>query len=163
MAGGEFTIVTTSPQGFFVIVNSSEPLFPTNCSDEPSLIEIGKRFAQTLEPGTIVALDGPLGAGKTHFSKGLALGLGYQGPVTSPTFALVQEYRGGRLPVFHFDFYRLDYAEELLQLGWDDYLDEEGVIIAEWAEKFPELLPPEQTIQLKISVEPDQGRLVSRI
>jgi len=162
VAGGEFTIVTSSPQGFFVIVNSSLHLFPANCPDEESLIDLGKTFAQVLKPGSIVALDGPLGAGKTHFTKGLALGLGYQEPVTSPTFSLVQEYRGGRLPIFHFDFYRLDSAEELLHLGWDDYLDEGGIVIAEWAERFPELLPSEQTFQLNISIGADLSRRVSK-
>jgi len=93
------------------------------------------------QPGSVFALIGELGAGKTRFAKGLAAGVGYTGEVTSPTFALVQEYRGGRLPVFHFDFYRVEAADELLSLGWDDYLDARGVCVIEWADKFADLLP----------------------
>lgn len=107
--------------------------------------------------GAVFALVGDLGAGKTHWTKGLASGLGFDGVVTSPTFALAQEYRGGRLPAFHFDFYRIESAEELLAMGWDEYLDQGGVIIAEWADKFPDLLP-KQTVWLDFKVLPDGSR-----
>ena len=99
--------------------------------------------------------------GKTHFAKGLLRGLGSEEVVTSPTFALLQEYQGARLPVFHFDLYRLESAEEVLRLGWDDYLEEEGIVVAEWADLFPELFP-EETIWLRI-VEKDGGRMVERM
>ena len=104
---------------------------------------LGRETATATGPGTVIALVGDLGAGKTHWTKGLAAGLGFTGEVTSPTFSLAHEYRGGKLPVFHFDFYRLETAEELYGMGWDEYLDEGGVIVAEWADKFPEVLPPD--------------------
>ena len=89
----------------------------------------------------MLALDGDLGAGKTHFVKGIAAGLGCDGDVTSPTFTLVHEYTGGRLPLFHFDFYRLESEDETLRLGLDDYLGSGGVLVIEWAGKFSALLP----------------------
>ncbi len=125
------------------------------------MVAAGVAFAATLQGGDVVALNGDLGAGKTHFSKGLVAGLGAAESVTSPTFSLVQEYLSGRLPVFHFDFYRLDSAGELISLGWDDYLDEGGVIIAEWADKFPEILP-HHTIRLDFAIKAD-GRHTVRI
>jgi tRNA threonylcarbamoyladenosine biosynthesis protein TsaE len=104
----------------------------------------GQSVADALKPGAVLALRGDLGAGKTHFVKGIAAGLGASpDDVTSPTFTLVHEYIGGRLPVFHFDLYRLDDADEVLRIGLDDYLAEDGVVIIEWADKFPELLPEE--------------------
>ncbi|WP_338288919.1 tRNA (adenosine(37)-N6)-threonylcarbamoyltransferase complex ATPase subunit type 1 TsaE [Luteolibacter sp. LG18] len=104
---------------------------------------LGREAAARAVPGQVFALVGDLGAGKTHWTKGLADGLGFAGEVTSPTFSLAHEYRGGRLPVFHFDFYRIETADELFGMGWDEYLDEGGVIVAEWADKFPEVLPPD--------------------
>jgi tRNA threonylcarbamoyladenosine biosynthesis protein TsaE len=103
---------------------------------------LGQSAAARTEPGTVFALVGDLGAGKTHWTKGFARGLGFTGEVTSPTFSLAHEYRGGRLPIFHFDFYRIETAEELFAMGWDEYLDEGGIIVAEWAGKFPESIPP---------------------
>lgn len=105
------------------------------------MIAFGVQLAADLAPGDVLSLNGPLGAGKTHLVKGIARGLGYDGNVTSPTFSLVNEYRAGRLPLFHFDFYRLDSAEALIRIGWDDYLDEDGIIVVEWGAKYPELLP----------------------
>ena len=123
---------------------------------------LGQSAGRRADGGAVFALVGDLGAGKTHWTKGLAIGLGYHGVVTSPTFALAQEYRGGRLPAFHFDFYRIESAEELLAMGWDEYLDQGGVIIAEWADKFPELLPA-QTVWLDFKVLPDGSReIISR-
>ena len=113
-----------------IISNSPEQTF-----------ELGRSFAARLRAGDVVALDGDLGAGKTQFIKGLAAGLGHDGEVTSPTFTLVHEYTGGKLPLFHFDFYRLEDADEVLQLGLDDYLDARGVLAIEWAGKFPAVLP----------------------
>lgn len=102
----------------------------------------GESLASALASGTVLALRGDLGAGKTHFVKGVAAGLGADPEeVTSPTFTLVHEYIGGRMPVFHFDLYRLESADEVLRIGLDDYLAENGVVIIEWADKFPELLP----------------------
>lgn len=101
----------------------------------------GRALAGSLRAGDVLALDGDLGAGKTHFVKGIAAGLGCDGDVTSPTFTLVHEYTGGRLPLFHFDFYRLETEDETLRLGLDDYLGADGVLVIEWAGKFPALLP----------------------
>ena len=101
----------------------------------------GQSIAAALLAGDVLALCGDLGAGKTHFVKGVAAGLGITAEVTSPTFTLIHEYPGGRLPLFHFDFYRLESENDLLRIGFDDYLDAGGVLAIEWAEKFPALLP----------------------
>lgn len=106
---------------------------------------LGRSTAESAAAGDVIALVGGLGAGKTHWTKGFVAGLGAAEDVTSPTFSLVNEYRGGRIPAFHFDFYRLGGADELLALGWDEYLDAGGVVIAEWGDKFPEMLPPGTT------------------
>ena len=103
--------------------------------------ELGRDYAEQLRAGDVLALDGDLGAGKTQFIKGVAAGLGHDGTVTSPTFTLVHEYTGGRLPLFHFDFYRLESGDEALRIGLDDYLGANGVLAIEWAGKFPEVLP----------------------
>jgi tRNA threonylcarbamoyladenosine biosynthesis protein TsaE len=105
-------------------------------------IAIGRTVAATLRRGDVLALCGDLGAGKTHFVKGLAAGLGTHTGVTSPTFTLIHEYLGGRLPLYHFDFYRLEDEDEALKIGLDEYLDGDGVCVLEWADKFPALLPP---------------------
>ena len=99
----------------------------------------GRLLASKLKPGDVVLLSGDLGAGKTHFTKGSAAGLGYTGDVVSPTFTIVCEYRGGRLPLIHMDVYRLGDADELYDIGFGEYLAEGGVTVIEWAEKFPEL------------------------
>ena len=103
--------------------------------------ERAREFAESLRQGDVLALCGDLGAGKTQFVKGLARGLGDETEVTSPTFTLIHEYSGGRLPLFHIDFYRLETAEETLRIGLDEYLDGNGVTSIEWADKFPELIP----------------------
>lgn len=101
----------------------------------------GQSLGAGLKPGDVVALDGDLGAGKTQFMKGIAAGLGFEGEVTSPTFTLLHEYTGGRLQMFHFDFYRVENEDEALRIGLDDYLGAGGVVVIEWAGKFPALLP----------------------
>lgn len=112
-------------------------------ASEHEAIAFGREVASSLRPGAVVALTGGLGAGKTHVAKGVAAGLGFQGVVTSPTFALVHEYQepGQKLPLWHFDFYRLNSADEVLALGWDEYLESGGVCLVEWADLFPALLP----------------------
>lgn len=110
--------------------------------DSPDeMIDLGKRFAQGLKAGDVLALRGGLGAGKTHFTKGVVEGLGCGAQVTSPTFSLAHEYTGGKLPLFHFDFYRMESEQEVLRIGWDEYLDEAGIIVVEWPDKFSALLP----------------------
>jgi tRNA threonylcarbamoyladenosine biosynthesis protein TsaE len=122
---------------------------------------LGRAAAAEVEAGAVIALVGGLGAGKTHWTKGFVAGMGSTASVTSPTFGLVHEYLEGRLPVFHLDFYRLDSAAELIALGWDDYLDQAGVIIAEWGDKFPELLPAE-TQWWEFTLEPDGSRTLNQ-
>ena len=92
-------------------------------------------FAQRLQAGDVIYLSGTLGAGKTVFTRGLCRGLGYAGRVTSPTFTLVNVYEGGRLPVFHFDLYRLGGAADLEGIGYDEYFDAGGVCVVEWPER----------------------------
>lgn len=114
------------------------------------MVALGEKLADDLVAGMVIALCGGLGAGKTHFTKGIASGLGCGGEVTSPTFSLAHEYGGGRLPLFHFDFYRMDSEQEVLRIGWDEYIDENGIIVVEWPDKFPNLLP-KNTIWLKFA------------
>ncbi len=105
-------------------------------------MEFGRLQAARLRRGDVLALCGDLGAGKTHFVKGVAAGIGADASVTSPTFTLIHEYLGGRLPVYHFDFYRLEDEDEAIKIGLDEYLDGDGICLIEWADKFPGLLPP---------------------
>jgi tRNA threonylcarbamoyladenosine biosynthesis protein TsaE len=128
--------------------------------DEAEMEALGVELAAGLVAGSVLALVGGLGAGKTRFVKGLARGLGFPEEVTSPTFSLVHEYRGGRLPLFHFDLYRLKDQQELLGIGWDEFLDEPGVVVAEWADLFPELLPSAAR-WLQFEVLPEGGRRIS--
>lgn len=102
--------------------------------------QLGEQLARTLEPGSVIAFTGDLGAGKTAFTRGLALGLGVEERVTSPTFTIVNEYEGGRLPLFHFDMYRLGSSEELFDIGWEDYLIRGGVCAVEWSENVDDAL-----------------------
>ena len=115
---------------------------------------LGARLAQSLFPGAVVAYRGGLGMGKTAFTRGLARGLGFPGRVTSPTFTIVNEYEGGRLPLFHFDMYRLSGADDLFDIGWEDYLDRGGVCAVEWSEQVEEALPP-GTVTVTIDRCPD--------
>lgn len=104
---------------------------------------LAKTFAQTLKPGDVVCLEGDLGAGKTTFTQGLAAALGVRGRVTSPTFCLVQEHPGadGRLLV-HMDLYRLASADDVLAIGWEDYLAAGAILVVEWPDRAGELIPP---------------------
>ncbi len=120
-------------------------------SDAPArTAELARRLAGVLRPGTVICLDGDLGAGKTLFVQNLAAGLGVQGEVTSPTFNLMNVYEDGRLPLVHFDLYRLEQEYELDEIGFYDYVENpDGLVLIEWAEKFPECLP-EDHIALEI-------------
>ncbi|HZK18528.1 MAG TPA: tRNA (adenosine(37)-N6)-threonylcarbamoyltransferase complex ATPase subunit type 1 TsaE [Clostridia bacterium] len=113
-------------------------IIKTLSSEETMLL--GERLAGLLMPGDLVCLIGELGAGKTHFAKGVAVGLGVEDTVTSPTFTLIKEYEG-RIPFYHMDAYRLESAEELEDLGYDEYLYGEGVTLIEWADRIKEALP----------------------
>ena len=116
-------------------------------NSEAETINEGKKLGRTLKPGTIVALFGKLGAGKTAFTRGVAEGLGIGMTVSSPTFTIVNEYPGD-IPLFHFDMYRLESENELFDIGWDDYHDRGGVCIVEWSEKVPGAFSPD-TIFIK--------------
>ena len=112
--------------------------YVTNSPEETEAL--GAAVAEGLQPGAVVAFTGDLGAGKTAFVRGLARGLGISQRVTSPTFTIVNEYEGGRLPLFHFDMYRLGSADELFDIGWEDYLVRGGVCAVEWSENVSEAL-----------------------
>jgi tRNA threonylcarbamoyladenosine biosynthesis protein TsaE len=131
-------------------------------AESPEAMEhLGRTAAAAVRPGAVIALVGGLGAGKTCWTQGFVAGSGSRDEVTSPTFGLLHEYGGGRFPVYHLDFYRLESPEELLAMGWDELLEQDGVIIAEWGDKFAELLPAD-TIWLHFSVESDGSRTVVR-
>ena len=111
----------------------------TNSPEETE--ELGFKLAKSLKGGEVVAFRGGLGMGKTCFTRGLARGLGFKGDVTSPTFALINEYIGGRLPLYHFDMYRISGWEDLYSTGFFDYIEQGGVIAAEWSENIENALP----------------------
>lgn len=111
--------------------------------------ELGEKLGLGLMPGAVIAYTGDLGAGKTAFTRGLARGLGIPERITSPTFTIVNEYEGGRLPLFHFDMYRLGSADELFDIGWEDYLARNGVCAVEWSENVDDVLD-EDTIRVDI-------------
>ena len=111
-----------------------------NTSSESETERVGENLAAKLHPGDIIALYGDLGAGKTAFVRGLARGLGISSRVSSPTFTIVNEYEGGRLPLFHFDMYRLGSSDELFDIGWEDYLTRGGVCAVEWSENVSDAL-----------------------
>jgi tRNA threonylcarbamoyladenosine biosynthesis protein TsaE len=127
-------------------------------SSESETEAAGKRLAQMLGRGGVAALSGELGAGKTAFVRGLAEGLGIASRVTSPTFAIVNEY-DGRIPLFHFDLYRITGEDELFELGWDDYLERGGVVAAEWSENAAEALPA-QTVYVRIEKTGEHTRRI---
>ena len=118
--------------------------------------QLGERLGKEAAPGSVFCLYGDLGVGKTVFTKGLARGLGIREPVNSPTFTIVQEYRDGRLPLYHFDVYRIEDPEEMEEIGYDDYFFGEGVCLIEWAEKIRELLP-EKVIRITIEKQLEKG------
>ena len=123
---------------------------------------LGARLAAVLSPGAVVAYRGGLGMGKTAFTRGLARGLGISEPVTSPTFTIVNEYEGGRLPLFHFDMYRLGSSDELFDIGWEDYLRRGGVCAVEWSEIVDDALEGD-AIRVDIRRGADDGQRVITI
>lgn len=119
----------------------------TNSPEETE--KVGEALAQSLRPGMVIAYLGDLGAGKTAFTRGLARGLGCRELVTSPTYTIVNEYLGGRLPLFHFDMYRLRSADDLWDIGWEDYLERGGVCAVEWSENVAEAMEEPITITIE--------------
>ena len=131
--------------------------FITNSPAETEAV--GEKMGKALLPGTVIAYRGDLGAGKTAFTRGLARGLGYGESVTSPTYTIVNEYLGGRLPLFHFDMYRLRCADDLWDIGWDDYLDRNGVCAVEWSENVADAM--EDPILVTIEKTGDESRAIT--
>ena len=125
--------------------------FLTHSPDETQ--RVGAALAKTLRGGEVIAFLGDLGAGKTAFTRGLAEGLGVTDAVTSPTYTIVNEYLTGRLPLFHFDMYRLGSSDELFDIGWEDYLARGGVCAVEWSENVQDAL--EAPITVRIDRVPD--------
>ena len=126
----------------------------TNSAEETEAL--GARLGAELPAGTVIAFTGDLGAGKTAFTRGLARGLGITDRVTSPTYTIVNEYEGGRLPLFHFDLYRLSDGEELFDIGWEDYLTRNGICAVEWSENAEGLLYETMTIRIDRGSEENQ-------
>ena len=121
--------------------------------------EVGEKLAKALKPGAVIAYKGDLGAGKTAFTRGLARGLGAAEQVTSPTYTIVNEYLSGRLPLFHFDMYRLSCSDDLFDIGWEDYLERNGVCAVEWSENVADAL--EDPIVVEISKTGDESRTIT--
>lgn len=121
---------------------------------------LGEKLAPLLQPDDVILFAGDLGAGKTQFVQGVARGLGVQAQVTSPTFNILLEYHDGRLPLFHFDLYRLDEPEELDDIDFFGVLESDGVSFVEWSEKFPEEMP-EEHVSLSLAVRPDETRVLT--
>ena len=124
--------------------------------------EFAARFAKNLKGGEIIAFRGDMGMGKTCFTRGLAKGLGFDGQVCSPTFALVNEYVGGRLAIYHFDMFRIDSWEDLYSSGWFDYIDAGGVTVAEWSENIEGALPDNALIIEIIRIDDTTRKIVVR-
>ncbi len=123
---------------------------------------IGAALVQRLGPGSIVAFTGDLGAGKTAFVRGMAQGLGITQRVTSPTFTIVNEYEGGRLPLFHFDMYRLSSSDDLFDIGWEDFLLRGGICAVEWSERVADALQGAVLVDLRRGVREDERCILIR-
>lgn len=118
--------------------------------------ELGKRLGAEAKPGQVYCLDGDLGVGKTVFTQGFARGLGITGPVNSPTFTIVQQYEEGRLPLYHFDVYRIGDISEMDEIGYEDCFYGSGVSLIEWSELIEELLP-ERAVHVTIEKDLERG------
>lgn len=125
-------------------------------NSERETYELGFSLGAEAKPGEIYCLDGDLGAGKTVFAKGFAAGLKIDEPITSPTFTIVKEYVDGRLPLYHFDVYRIADPDEMYAIGYEDYFYGEGVCLVEWSELIEELIP-DKAVRINIRRELDNG------
>ena len=132
-------------------------VFLTNSPEETEAV--GAALGKVLQPGTVLAYRGDLGAGKTAFTRGLAKGLGCGEIVTSPTYTIVNEYLGGRIPLFHFDMYRLRSSDDLFDIGWEDYLDRGGVCAVEWSENVDDAM--EDAIYITIEKLGEDARRIT--
>ena len=122
-------------------------IYHTNSPEETEVI--GQLLAARLKPGTVIAFEGDLGAGKTAFTRGLARGLGATDRVTSPTYTIVNEYLGGKMPLFHFDMYRLESSDDLFDIGWEDYLERGGICAVEWSENVSDAMEGALTVRIE--------------
>lgn len=120
-------------------------------------MDLGRKLGTVVQKGTTLCLTGDLGTGKTHFAKGFAEGLGITETITSPTFTIVNEYHSGRLPLYHFDVYRIHDAEEILQVGFEEYVYGQGVTLIEWADMIESILP-DAFLQVKIEKTPEENQ-----
>ena len=132
-------------------------IFETNSPTQTE--NIGAALGKIIKPGTVIAYRGDLGAGKTAFTRGLARGLGCTEIVTSPTYTIVNEYLGGRIPLFHFDMYRLRSSDDLFDIGWEDYLDRGGVCAVEWSENVDDAM--EDAIYITIEKLGEDSRRIT--
>jgi tRNA threonylcarbamoyladenosine biosynthesis protein TsaE len=133
----------------------------TFISNSPAETEaLGQELAKEVGAGSVLALKGELGSGKTLLTKGLVAGLGSRAPVSSPTFTIVHEYQGGRLPVYHFDFFRLENLEAAARLGLEEYFLGDGVSVIEWADRFPDLIP-EQARWISFEIKSERQRTIT--
>ena len=133
----------------------------TLISNSPAETEaIGRQVAENIGIGSVLALKGDLGSGKTLFVKGVVAGLGSSADVTSPTFTILHEYRGGRLPVYHFDLFRVENQQALSRLGFDDYFFGDGISVIEWADRFPEFVP-EQARWIFFEIKSETQRAIT--
>ena len=129
-------------------------------SNSPAETEkIGSALGKIIKPGTVIAYRGDLGAGKTAFTRGLARGLGSNEIVTSPTYTIVNEYLGGRIPLFHFDMYRLASSDDLWDIGWEDYLERGGICAVEWSENVEDAM--ENAISITIEKLGEESRRIT--
>lgn len=131
-------------------------MFKVETNSEFETEKMAEKLSAFLKPGDVITLDGDLGAGKTVFSRGIARGLGVKEPITSPTFIIMQEYRDGRIPLYHFDVYRIESIDEIIAIGAEEYIGGDGVCVIEWASKIEELIPKD-AIHIKIKRNNDIG------
>ena len=130
----------------------------TNSASETR--ELGVRLAEQLKAGDVILMDGELGAGKSELARGVAKGLGVQETVTSPSFTILNVYESGRCPLYHFDWYRLESAEEIFELGMDEYLGGDGVALVEWPDRCPDAIP-EDFLRIRIEATGENTRRIT--
>lgn len=147
--------------GFGMVVNTREQRMESEMkiyetTSPGQTWQLGHEIGTSAAAGQVYCLDGDLGAGKTVFAQGFAAGLGVEGPVNSPTFTILQVYEDGRLPLYHFDVYRIGDVEEMDEIGYEDCFYDEGVCLVEWSELVQEILP-EDAIHVRIERDPEKG------
>lgn len=135
----------------------AEMLIQTHSAEETRAL--GEKLSGRLQAGDVVVLEGELGAGKSELARGIARGLGVKETVTSPSFTILNVYESGRIPLYHFDWYRLESAEELYELGMDEYLGGDGIAVVEWAERCPEVVP-EGSMRIRIEATGEDERII---